>query len=209
MIEREGDTQVVSLWNNTGTSDKMYHMVIEPDGKGTFSMKAFHGPRLKAMKEVPYLSGVSRRTAQSKFNDLYDQKTRKGYKDQPASGPAKEALNRATTAASASVLASVQAAAAQMPIIMGWESDYEEAREFLNPNPNDFFVFSPGLFLFSELSLALEGGHEEALGYLNKDPLGLRDSGLLTPEVRQWLKGLDDSQLEDSWRQVRVIAASR
>lgn len=214
MVEREGDTKVVSLHNSVGTSDKVYHMVIEPGAvDGTFNLTAYHGPRMGTLRSTGYYTNAGGYQVQEKFQNLLDEKHHKGYRDIAPSGPAKDALNKAkarkASAATAAAHASVKNAAAMMPSFNGWETDYADASEYFSSSGAvSFDYFSPALLLFSELSLALPGGFDEAKAYLQQDVMKLRSSGLLTEEVRQWLAGLDSTVLTNGWRELKSAAAS-
>lgn len=215
MVETEGDTTVVSLHCNAGTSDKVYHMVIEPGAvPGTYDLTAHHGPRTSAkLRTTSYFANASGHQVHEKFRTLLDEKYGKRYRDVPVNGPAKEALTRAkarkAAAATAAAHAGVKTAAAMMPSFNGWENDYADASEyFSSTGAVSFDFFSPALLLFSELSLALPGGLAEAKAYLQQDVMKLCSSGLLTEEVREWLAGLDSTVLTNGWRELKSAAAS-
>lgn len=68
-----------SIWNNSGTSDKVYSLQLVEESDGTYSCYAQWGRRERYTSEQIKKDHVARWEAESEFNNFLNKKRKRGY----------------------------------------------------------------------------------------------------------------------------------
>ncbi len=193
--------ETVSLYYRAGTSDKVYHVQLEPSGTG-WLVNAQHGRRGGTLTELTKTpTPVSFGVAKSTYDDLVSQKKKKGYTPGALAGK------------SAAVSTAPPATPMLLPALPSWddfEMFYVEVATALG-EPSTLRTTPRGhLVLLADIASGLQEGALDAIAQIKRVKAAVDARKLLSRDGESWLNKLasgDQATLLDQMHQACRKAA--
>ncbi len=179
--------ETVSLYYRSGTSDKIYNIQLEPDGAGNWLVNAQYGRRtggLTSLTKTP--TAVPHFSAKRIYDDLVDEKKKKGYSSGALSG-------KSLPSAAAPTPAPVKVALPALPTWDGFVEFYGEVATALGVPSKLKTDPQPHLVLLADMASAMQDGVVDAIACARRlaSDNDLRNS--LSKEGLEWLQALPAS----------------
>lgn len=176
--------ETISLYYKGGTSDKVYHVQLEPSGT-EWAVHVQYGRRLASSlrDEVKTSAGASYGAARVIYDKLVAEKKKKGYTAGPLAG--KSLASAAPVALPLSLPA--------LPSWSGFEDFYVEAATALGEPSTLKTAPQPHLVLLADIASGMQEGAQDAIACIKRLKTESGIPALLSREGQTWLDALDAS----------------